>query len=112
MFRVCWSFGIDLENYDLQKALGDADIQRMMRGDCHVAFGAGSGSSIRADARAFVPIRVATQTVAILAIFSLLPQKLAFDDSDMELFKLLSTEAAQPLFMKGIDSTRLALGVE
>jgi hypothetical protein len=28
----------------------------------------------------------------------LLPQKLAFDRSDMELFKLLSNEAAQPLF--------------
>jgi hypothetical protein len=51
-----------------------------------------------AMAQAFIPIRVANQTIAILAILRLLPQKAAFDRSDMELFKLLSDEAAKPLF--------------
>jgi GAF domain-containing protein len=97
-FQICWSFGIDLENYDLLRALGDAGLQRVMRGECHVDLVAGDRSSIMAQAQAFVPIRVANQTIAILAILRLLPQKIAFDGSDMELFKLLSNEAAKPLF--------------
>ncbi len=96
-FQVCWSFGIDLENYDLLGALGDAGLQRVIRGDCHVDFAACDRSTV-AKAKAFVPIRVANQTIGILAILRLLPQKLAFDGFDMELFKLLSDEAAEPLF--------------
>jgi len=44
---------------------------------------------------------VANQTIAILAILRLLPQKLDFDGADMELFKLLSDEAANALFGPG-----------
>ncbi len=97
-FYVFWSFGIDLERYDLLRALGDAGLQRVMRGECHVELGTRDSLGSTAKAQAFVPIRLAGQTVAILAILRLLPQKLAFDRSDMELFKLLSDEAAQPLF--------------
>jgi GAF domain-containing protein len=97
-FRAFWSFGIDLERYDLLRALGDAGLQRVMRGECHVVFGARDSSGAMAKAQAFVPIRLAGQTIAILAILRLLPQKQSFDRSDMELFKLLSDEAAQPLF--------------
>jgi GAF domain-containing protein len=97
-FRVFWSFGIDLEEYDLLRALGDAGLQRVMRGECHVEFGTRESSEVTSKAQAFVPIMVADQTIAILAILRLLPQKAAFDRSDMELFKLLSDEAASPLF--------------
>jgi GAF domain-containing protein len=97
-FHVFWSFGIDLEKYDLLRALGDAGLQRVMRGECHIEFGTRDTRGSMAKAQAFVPIRSANQTIAILAILRLLPQKLAFDRSDMELFKLLSDEAAQPLF--------------
>jgi hypothetical protein len=97
-FQVFWSFGIDLEKYDLLRALGDAGLQRVMRGECHVEFGGRERSGATAKAQAFVPISVADQTIAILAILRLLPQKVAFDKSDMELFKLLSDEAAKPLF--------------
>jgi len=31
-FHVFWSFGIDLARYDLLRALGDAGLQRVMRG--------------------------------------------------------------------------------
>lgn len=99
-FHVFWSFGIDLEEYDLLRALGDAGLDRVMRGECHVELTAGEGGEM-GRARAFVPIRVANQTVAILAILRLLPQKLDFDKADMELFKLLSDEAAKPLFGPG-----------
>jgi len=97
-FHVFWSFGIDLENYDLLRTLGDAGLQRVMRGECHVELGTRDGSGSAGKAQAFVPIRLASQTIAVLAILRLLPQKLAFDRSDMDLFKLLSSEAAQPLF--------------
>jgi GAF domain-containing protein len=97
-FQAFWSFGIDLEDYDLLRALGDVGLQRVMRGEYHVEFAAHDGSEPRAKAQAFVPIRFANQTIAILAMLRLLPQKLAFDPSDMELFKLLSDEAAKPLF--------------
>jgi hypothetical protein len=96
-FQVFWSFGIELENYDLLRALGDTGLQRVMRGECHVEFAAPDRSAM-AMAQAFIPISVADQTIAILAILRLLPQKAAFDRSDMELFKLLSDEAAKPLF--------------
>jgi hypothetical protein len=97
-FQAFWSFGIDLEDYDLLRAMGEAGLERVMRGECHVELGARERSGPMAKAQAFVPISVAEQTIAILAILRLLPQKVAFDSSDMELFKLLSDEAAQPLF--------------
>ncbi|MFZ0319886.1 MAG: GAF domain-containing protein [Candidatus Sulfotelmatobacter sp.] len=97
-FQVYWSFGIDLEEYDLLHALGQAGFQRVMRGECHVEFGVRERSGAAPKAQAFVPISVANQTIAVLALLRLLPQKVAFDKSDMELFKLLSDEAAKPLF--------------
>jgi GAF domain-containing protein len=97
-FQVCWSFGIDLENYDLRAAMGDAGSRRVMDGECHVNSVPRDRSHATARAQAFVPIRVANQTIGILAILRLLPQKLAFDAFDMELFELLSNEAGEPLF--------------
>lgn len=97
-WRAFWSFGIDLQEYDLFRALGDAGLQRVMRGECHVEVTACERSGEIAKVQAFVPIRLANQTIAILAILRLLPQKIAFDGADMELFKLLSQEAAAPLF--------------
>ncbi|MGD0212300.1 MAG: GAF domain-containing protein [Terriglobales bacterium] len=96
--QALWSFGIDLENCDPLLALGHSGFQRMMRGESQVEFVGHERSDAMAKAQAFVPIRFANQTIAILAIFRLLPQKLAFDRSDKELFKLLSEEAAGPLF--------------
>lgn len=96
-FKVCWSFGIDLENYDLLRDLGGAAFRRLMAGECFVD--SGHDRSLSASkAQAFIPIRVSNQTIGILAILRLLPQKAAFDRSDMELFKLISEEAAKHLF--------------
>jgi len=97
-FRAFWSFGIDLREYDLLRALGEAGLGRVMRGEYHVELAAGEGSATMPKAQAFIPIRFANETIAILAILRLLPQKLAFDGADMELFKLLSDEAAGLLF--------------
>jgi hypothetical protein len=109
-FRVFWSFGIDGENYDLPRALGETGLQRVMRGECHIDLPARGSSGAVARVRAFVPIRFANQTVAVLAILRLLPQKVAFDRSDMELFKLLSDEAAKPLFGPSVHSMPMTEG--
>ncbi len=103
-FQVLGSFGIDLEKYDLLRAVGEKGLQRLMCGECHVELAARDHGGAMAKAQAFIPIRLANQTVAILAILRLLPQKLAFDRSDMELFKLLSGEAAKPLFDRSAHS--------
>ncbi|MGD0987611.1 MAG: hypothetical protein ABR874_07360 [Candidatus Sulfotelmatobacter sp.] len=110
-FRVFWSFGIDLENYDLQKALGDTGHQRVMRGECHINL-SGRDHTGKGLAQAFVPIIVAKQTIAIVAILRLLPQKTAFDRSDFELFNLLSNEAGPLLFGRDIASAARSDGPE
>lgn len=97
-FAVCWSFGADLENYDLWKALGDAGRERVMRGECQMEMKTPERAGGRTKAQAFVPLRRENQTVGVLAMLRLLPQKNGFDAQDLELFKLLSAEAARPLF--------------
>lgn len=104
-FQPHWSFGIDVENYDLPRALGEIGLRRVMRGECHVERPGQSRSGALARVQAFIPLRLANQTIAILAILRLLPQKLAFDRHDTELFKLLSEEAAKPLFGDNARST-------
>jgi hypothetical protein len=69
-----------------------------MRGECHVEAPDPNRSNAVAKVKAFIPLRFANQTVAILAILRLLPQKVGFDRSDMDLFKVLSDQAAEPLF--------------
>ena len=97
-FRVLWSFGIDLEGYDLRKSLGDSGHQRIMQGEYHVDLGARHHSGKGATIQAFVPISIHGRTVAVLAILRLLPQKNGFDKSDFQLFQLLTHEAGVALF--------------
>jgi hypothetical protein len=99
-YRTLWSFGIDAAQCDLSQALSEKGHQRMGRGECHVEAHAGEnpGSS---KVRAFVPIRLANDTVAVLAILQLLPQKASFDRADMDLLTLLSSEAGKALFRSG-----------
>jgi hypothetical protein len=96
-FSLRWSFGADLKNYDLVKALGEAGWKKVMQGEWQVQAGDGERSG-GAKAQAYIPIRAAGRTVGILGILRLLPQKTAFDAHDLDLFKLLSEEAAKPLF--------------
>ena len=103
-FKLFWSFGTDLENYDLQKALGDSGRDRMVRGEYHLDIpqhGAGKGKL----AQAFIPIAIDGRTVAVLAILRLLPQKHGFDRSDFDLFHLLTHEAGAPLFGRNVCPT-------
>jgi hypothetical protein len=101
-FHVFWSFGINLENYDLHKALGDSGRERVMRGEYHVNLSGHDHTGKKKVAQAFIPISFDGQTVAILAILRLLPQKNGFDRSDFELFQLLTHEAGAPLFGRNV----------
>jgi hypothetical protein len=92
-----WSFGTDLKNYDLFKALNKVGWKKLMQGEWLVE-AANRDQSEGTKAQAFIPIRAANQTIGVLAILRLLPQKSNFDSSDLELFKFLSEEAAKPLF--------------
>jgi len=110
VFRAAWSFGIELDHYDLMLALGDTGVQRVMRGEPHVEGARRDGHALSAKVKAFIPIREAGQTIAILAILRLLPQKIAFDRSDLDLFKLLSEEAGKPIFGASSHSKSAAEG--
>jgi GAF domain-containing protein len=105
--QAYWSFGIDLEKYDLRRVLGDAGLQQMMGGEYYVGTG---HSDTSGKAQAFIPIRLANETVAIIAILRLLPHKHAFDKWDVELFKILSNEAGAALFGSSAHSKALATG--
>jgi hypothetical protein len=95
--RMLWSFGIDPEQHSVLRNLGDEGLHRVMRGECHFESASGGNGSM-CRAQAFVPLRRASQTVAVLAILKLLPQKQGFDRPDMNLLALLSEEAGKALF--------------
>jgi hypothetical protein len=105
--QAYWSFGIDLEKYDLRRVLGDAGLGKVMGGEYHVSHGRTDASG---RVQAFIPIRLANETVAIIAILRLLPHKHAFDKWDVELFKILSNEAGAALFGPSAHSKALATG--
>jgi hypothetical protein len=105
--QAYWSFGIDLEKYDLRLVLGDAGLRKVMGGEYYVSHGRSDASG---RAQAFIPIRLANETVAIIAILRLLPHKHAFDKWDVELFKILSNEAGAALFGPPAHSKALATG--
>ncbi len=102
-FRTLWSFGIDSQKCNLLWALSEKGLERILRGECHVEARSGESSASK-RVRAFVPIRVANETVAVLAILELLPQKASFDTADMDLLTLLSGEAGKALFRSGVTS--------
>jgi hypothetical protein len=104
-FRTMWSFGIEPDKCNLLGALNEKGLERILRGECHVEAGADAGRRTK-RVRAFVPIRVKDDTVAVLAILQLLPQKAGFDKADMELLALLSSEAGKALFHSGAHGSK------
>jgi len=96
--RMLWSFGIDPHHHNAFGNLGDEGLHRVMRGECHFEVASGEGKGSMCRTQAFVPLRRASKTVAVLAILKLLPQKHGFDRPDMNLLALLSEEAGKALF--------------
>lgn len=89
-----WSFGIKAKTCRLVDTLGEKGLDIMSRGEVWVEESTGGTGT----ARAFVPLRVGTQTLGVLAILQLLPQKSTFDASDIAIAQLLSDEGARALF--------------
>jgi hypothetical protein len=95
--EVVWSFGMNTEHYDLLRVLGDEGLDRMERGECHFESSA-DAAGLAPRTRAFVPLRLAGRTVAVLAILKLLPQKSGFDAADVDLLAMVSEEAGKAVF--------------
>jgi GAF domain-containing protein len=97
---LLWSFGIDTERHGTLDAFDKAVLHRVMQGEMHVAQldHAGYENHDHPPLRVFAPIRCNGQTVGVLVMLTLLPQKVSFDESDINLVKLLSAEAGKALF--------------
>lgn len=97
---LLWSFGIDTERHGSLDVFDKAVLRRVMQGEMHVEQldHAGHDKHEHPPLRVFAPIRSKGQTVAVLVMLTLLPQKVTFDESDINLVKLLSAEAGKALF--------------
>jgi chemotaxis protein CheD len=95
-----WCFGLDAARHRTLLASKHPVLQRVIEGECYLggAFKGEQGSDLIDAFNAFVPIRWGSQTVAVLAIRSLLPQKTGLDESDIQLLRFLSGEAGKTLF--------------
>jgi len=94
--RTLWSFGADSEPSRVLDALTRSGLGCLAHGECHIEHG--DSPLPTKKTRAFVPIRLKDETVGVLAILQLLPQKSRFDAADMDLLNLLSAEAGRALF--------------
>jgi hypothetical protein len=94
---LLWSFGIDPQEHGTLAAFDRSALHRALQGEIHVAPVASDGPSNQ-PLRAFIPIRRNGRIVAVLVMLRLLPQKLAFDEADINLVNLLSDEAGRLLF--------------
>jgi hypothetical protein len=103
--ELFWSFGIDAARYQTLDTFEEPGLQRVLHGEFHLVKAVGEQRTGMPDPplRVFVPIRMNRRTVAVLVMLSLLPQKIAFDQSDMRLLELLSNEAGRGLFDAGAD---------
>jgi hypothetical protein len=97
---LLWSFGIDPQQHGTLDTFDTSALQCVLRGEYHIAQVAHEGQNHRAEPalRVFVPICLNGNTVAVLVMLKLLPQKLGFDEADIKLVKLLSRETGRALF--------------
>jgi hypothetical protein len=104
--RLLWSFGIDPKCHQTLDAFGQSELRRVLQGELHIARVAhdGHGNHENRPLRAFVPICLHGRTVAVLVMLKLLPQKLGFDEADIKLVNLLSSEAGQSLFERSANA--------
>jgi hypothetical protein len=96
--RTLWSFGAEAEKCDLLDTLGEKGLWSVIRGECQLENVSEDRARSAGRVQAFVPLRLEGQTVGVLAILQLLPQKAGFDAADMDILKLLSDEAGKALF--------------
>jgi hypothetical protein len=95
---LLWSFGIDTEKHATLNSFQEAGLQRVLSGELHVTQVTDEEFVDHPPLRAFIPILHHGRTAAVLVMVKLLPQKLGFDDADIDLVNLLSSEAGRALF--------------
>ena len=107
VLSLLWSFGIAAARNRKLLAGRSPILQRVIDGE---PYWEGARASSRDgdpvdEFNALVPILLDGRTVAVLAIRSLLPQKAALDESDVDLLRLLSAEAGKTLFGRKPNAT-------
>lgn len=104
---LLWSFGIDPRQHESLDAFDQTVLHRVLQGEFHVARVAHEGQSDQENPplRVFVPIRRNGCTVAVLVMLKLLPQKISFDEADINLVKLLSDETGRTLFEESANAS-------
>jgi hypothetical protein len=92
-FPLVWSFGINPREHQWLNGSSESVLKVLLNGRTHIEL---AGKS--APFTVLVPISLHGQTVAILAILRLLPQKTGFAKADMEVLQVLSDEAGTVIF--------------
>ena len=97
---LLWSFGIAPQRHGTLDTFEESALHRVLQGEFHIAQVAheGRANHINPPLRVFIPILLSGRTVAVLVMVKLLPQKVGFDDADINLVKLLSDETGGALF--------------
>jgi len=90
---LIWSFGINPQEHQWLNGSSESVRKVLLNGRTHIEL---AGNS--APFTVLVPIRLHGQTVAILAILRLLPQKTGFAKVDMEVLQVLADEAGSAVF--------------
>jgi hypothetical protein len=90
---LIWSFGIDPQEHKWLNGSSESVHKVILNGRTHIEL-AGKNPPFTV----LVPIRLHGQTVAILTILRLLPQKTGFARADMEVLQVLSDEAGAAVF--------------
>ncbi len=103
---LLWSFGIDTHRHGTLDSFEECALHRVMQGEFHVAQVEHEGHAHHGNPplRIFVPIRLHGRTVGVLVMLKLLPQKIGFDNADINLVKLLSDETGRALFEKSANA--------
>ena len=96
---LTWSFGIDPYHHGMIDLLDEPALERVFKGEPFIADERGHylATGTSEPVTAFLPIRSHEQTVAVLAIMKLLPQKQSIEAADLRLFQMLSNEIANAL---------------
>jgi hypothetical protein len=98
--ELLWSFGIDSERHGTLDSFAEPAMHRVLQGEFHVTPAPYEDQHQRGNPalRVYVPIRLNAKIVAVLVMLTLLPQKVGFDQADLNLVRVLSDEAARALF--------------
>lgn len=101
--ELLWSFGIDTQRHATLDSFAEPAMHLVLQGKFHVTPVPYQDQHDHENPplRVYVPIRLKAKTVAVLVMLTLLPQKVGFDEADLNLVKLLSEEAARALFDEG-----------